>query len=349
MGKNAITVGDITAQPGEIGQGFIRVGETATSAVQFPIVIVNGSNPGPSLCLTAGVHATEYAPIESVLRFLAEIDPKDLSGTIVAVPVVSMQMFASRCGFVSPIDGLNLNKIAPGGDGSISEVLVRTLLDEVITKCKYHIDLHAGDLGEMLWAFAGYPLTGNSELDLEGEALSRLYSPRLICLSQDGATLPPFSGSIVHSAAQRGVVSILAESGGNGTLEEEDVRVHLHGIRNVMRYLRMVVGQPVIPGPQIAATGREVTRAKRAGLLRLKVGVGEEIKDGQVVAEISDVFGRIIEEVQVARGGITGLVWSHKAVNTGDPVVRCWYTKPAPRFAKTEHYVATAEDACAHA
>lgn len=349
MGNNAVTVGDITAEPVKIERGFISIGETSTGTVQFPIVIANGANPGPRLCLTAGVHATEYAPIEAVLRLLRDVEPKNLSGTIVAVPVVSMHMFASRSGFVSPLDGLNLNKVAPGGNGSISELLVRTLLDEVITQCQYHIDLHAGDLGEMLWAFAGYPLTGNSEIDLEGEALARLYSPQLICLSQDGATLPPFSGSIVHSATKRGVVSILAESGGDGTLEEEDVRVHLHGLWNVMRYLRMIAGQPVIPGPQVAATGRAVTRARRAGLLRLKVGIGETVKDGQVVAEISDVFGRIVEEVRVARGGITGLVWSHKAVNTGDPVVRCWYTKPAPRFAKTEQYVVSRDDTCARA
>lgn len=345
MGNKAITIGDITAQQGEIERGLITVGETATGAVQFPIVIVNGVNSGPSLCLTAGVHATEYAPIDSVLRLLAEIDPSNLSGCIVAVPVVSMHMFASRCGFVSPIDGLNLNKVAPGGDGSISELLVRKLLDEVITKCKYHIDLHAGDLGEMLWAFAGYPLTGNPELDVEGEALARLYSPRLICLSQDDKALPPFSGSIVHSATEKGVVSILAESGGDGTLEEEDVRVHLKGIWNVMRYLKMVPGQPLIPGPQIAATGRAITRAKRSGLLRLKVGIGEAVEDGQVVAEIADVFGRVVEEVRVDRGGITGLVWSHKVVNTGDPVVRCWYTKPAPPFAKTEQYMADNSEA----
>jgi predicted deacylase len=220
----------------------------------------------------------------------------------------------------------------------MSEILVRTLLDEVITKCRYHIDLHAGDLGEMLWAFAGYALTGDASLDLEGETLVRLYSPQLICLSRDASSLPPFTGSIVYTASRRGVVSILAESGGNGSLEERDVRVHSDGINNVMRYLKMIDGEPSIPHTQISATGRAVTRASRAGLLHLNVAVGDAVADGQVVAEISDVFGRTIEEVRVAKGGIAGLVWAHKAVNTGDPIVRCWYTEPAAPFPKTGHF-----------
>jgi uncharacterized protein len=334
-----IEVGKISAERGEIARGFLTVGETATGPIQIPIVIISGKADGPTLCLTSGVHATEYAPIEAVLRLIGELDPKTLRGSVIAVPIVSLHMFASRTGFVSPIDGLNLNKIAPGGDGSISEILVRTLLNEVIAKAQYHIDLHAGDLGEMLLAFGGYSFTGNAELDREGEALARLYTPRLISLARDGRNVPPFAGSIVHSAIRMGVVSILAESGGNGTLEGDDVLVHLNGVRNIMRYLKMIDGDPRVSGPQISATGRDVTRAQRSGLLRLKVRIGDVVADGETVAEICDVFGRTIETAQVAKGGIAGLVWAHKAVNTGDPIVRCWYTEPAAPFPATDKFM----------
>ena len=339
MASQIINVGDVTAQPGQVAQGFMEIGETITGPIRIPLVIINGNKPGPMLCLTAGVHATEYAPIEAVLRIITQIGAADLKGAIVAVPVVSMHMFASRTGFVSPIDGLNLNKVAPGDDGSISEILVKVLLDDVIAKCRYHVDLHAGDLGEMLLAFAGYPMTGDADLDREGEALARLFSPRLISLSRDGATIPPFPGSIVHSATRKGVVSILAESGGNGTLEEADVQVHVHGVMNLMRYLGMVDGVPVVPKSQIRATGRAITRATRSGLLRLRAAIGDTIADEQQVGEICDVFGRTVEEVRVARGGIAGLVWAHKAVNTGDPILRCWYTEPAGPLPATDRFI----------
>jgi predicted deacylase len=330
--SRTIRIGEVSAEPGQLAQGFVEVGETITGPIRIPLIIINGSAPGRRLCLTAGVHATEYAPIEAVMRLVARTRPEDLRGAIVAVPIVSMHMFASRCGFVSPLDGLNLNKIAPGGNGSISEILVRFLLDEVIAKCEYHIDFHAGDLGEMLLAFAGYPLTRNADVDRRGEMLARLFSPRLISLSEDGTTLPPFPGSIVHAATRKGVVSILAESGGNGTLEESDVQVHVHGATNVMRYLGMINGAAVLPDSQVRATGRAITRASRSGLLRLCASIGDTIADGQQIGEIYDVFGHTVEHVRVVRGGIAGLVWAHKAVNTGDPIIRCWYTEPAGPF-----------------
>jgi predicted deacylase len=332
-------IGNVRTERGQVARSFLQFGETATGPIQIPIIIIHGESDGPILCLTAGVHATEYAPIDAVLRIVNQLDPKTLRGTVIAVPVVSMHMFASRSGFVSPIDGLNLNKIAPGGDASISEILVRFLLDQVIARAQYHVDLHAGDLGEMLLAFGGYPMTQNTPLDRAGEALARLYTPELICLSQDGVNLPPFPGSIVYTATRMGVVSMLAESGGNGTMEEADTLVHISGIQNIMRYLKMIDGEPSIRGPQISATGREITRAKRAGLLRLKVKIGEKIADGQEVAEICDVFGRTVEVVRCVKGGIAGLIWAHKAVSTGDPIVRCWYTEAAAPFPETDRFM----------
>ncbi|MGH7720047.1 MAG: succinylglutamate desuccinylase/aspartoacylase family protein [Gemmatimonadaceae bacterium] len=328
--RSRITIRDLTAECGERAQGFLTIGETAGGPLRIPVVIVNGADDGPILCLTAGVHATEYAPIDTVMRLVQELRPEGLRGAVIAVPVANMCMFEGRTGFVSPLDGLNLNKIAAGRrDGSISEVLAHVLLEEIIGAAQYHIDLHAGDLGEMLMPFAGYPLTGQRELDEQGEELARVYTPRLISLSTPGSTIPPFADGIVYAATRKGIVSILAESGGNGTLEETDVQIHLDGVRNVMRHLRMNNGRAPVVGPRIAASDRVVVRAIRAGLLRLKVQIGDAIEADQEVAEICNVFGEVVERVRTPRAGIAGLVWARKVVNTGDPIVRYWITAPA--------------------
>ena len=323
--KTALRIRGIAAECGRRAQGFITIGETASGPMQFPVVIINGTDDGPVLCLTSGVHATEYAPIDAVMRIAQSIDPATLRGAVIAVPVVNMRMFDSRTGFVSPLDGLNLNKVAPGrADGSASEVLAGVLLDEVIGRARYHIDLHAGDLGEMLLPFAGYALTGKPDLDAQGEALARLYSPKLISLANTDGKIPPFADGICYAATRRGIVSIFAESGGNGTLEEADVRVHVDGVTNVMRYLGMIEGQAPTPGPRVSARDRKVVRATRAGLLRLRVKIGDELVAGQEVAEVCNVFGEVVETVRSSGDGIAGLVWAHKVVNTGDPIVRYW-------------------------
>ncbi len=326
--KHEMRIRGVVAGSGSRGQGFITYGESAAGPIQFPLVIINGSHDGPTLCLTAGVHATEYAPIDAVMRATRELDPLELHGAVVAVPVANVPMYASRTGFVSPIDGLNLNKVGSGNaDGALSERLAQALLDDVIGTAQVHIDLHAGDLGEMLLPFVGYALTGSADLDTLGEALARLYSPKLVSIS-NGTRIPPFTDGLVYAASRRGVVSLFAESGGNGTLEERDVRIHLDGIRAVMQHLGMIAGMPEPKGQRIVARDRTVIRATRAGLLRLKVAIGDEIITGQEVAEICNVFGETVECVRAQGSGIAGLVWAHKVVNTGDPIVRYWITQP---------------------
>lgn len=321
---------DIAAAPGEKARGWLTIGETPGGPIQVPIVLVNGRADGPVICFTAGVHAAEYAPIDAVMRLVQAIEPNALRGAVIGVPVSNMRMFEHRAGFVSPLDGLNLNRIAPGRrDGSISEILADVLLREVIGAAQYHIDFHGGDLGEILFPFAGYALTGNRNLDAKGDALARAFTPRLISLSTDGSTIPPFPGSLNHSASHNGVVSILAECGGNGTLDEDDVRTHMEGAYKVLRHLGMLDGGAPTNGPRIAARDRVVVRATRSGLLRLGVRIGDEIAAGQEVAEICNVFGEVVERVRAPGAGLAGLVWAHKVVNTGDPVVRYWITAPA--------------------
>jgi predicted deacylase len=325
MDPDVVRIREIEAEPGTRANGFLTVAETPTEPVRIPIAIVNGRRPGVRLCLTAGVHASEYPAIDAVMRTLQDLDPADLAGAVVAVPVVNPPMFQRRSGFLSPIDGLNLNRAAPGrADGAISEIIAHVILTDVIAACQYHIDCHGGDLGEILWPYAGYALIGNPEQDREGALLAGLYSPGIVALYREGSPLPPTAGSITHQAARRGVVSILAEAGGNGTLEPDDVRIHMSGIRNVMTHLEMIPGEPEPRGRRLYPVDQFVVSVRRGGLLRLKIGIGDAIHEGQEVAEVCDLFGSVAERVCAPRGGIARLIWAHKAVNTGDPVVKCW-------------------------
>ena len=330
MTTGPLRIGDVVCEPGKRVDGWLELGETPAGPISMPVVLIRGASDGPTLCLTAGVHAAEYPAIDAVLRILEELDPAQLRGSVVAVPVANVPMFVNRAGFLSPIDGLNLNRTAPGhASGSITERIAHTLLTEVIGKADVHIDCHGGDLGEILWPYAGFALTGDERMDSLGESLVRVYSPRIIALYGEGSNLPPTGGSMTYGAVRRGVVSILAECGSNGGLEEEDVRVHMDGIRNVLRHLGMVPGTAQRRQDMLRATGQFIVRAERGGLLRLAIGIGDAIAAGQEVATVVDVFGRVVERVVSAQAGIARLIWATKVVNTGDPIVKCWVTEPA--------------------
>jgi predicted deacylase len=169
--------------------------------------------------------------------------------------------------------------------------------------------------------------------------MARLYSPRIVALYREGTALPPTRGSLTSEAARRGVASILAESGSAGGLDPADVKNHTHGIRNIMRFLKMLPGAPCIHAPRLVATGQFVVHARRGGLLRLQIAIGDEIKQGQPIAEVCDVFGDVVERVVSPSDGIARIIWTHKAVNTGDPIVKCWTVEPAPPFPQTDRFL----------
>ena len=75
--KDVLGIRGVVAERGQRAQGFVTIGETASGPIQLPLVIVNGVDDGPMLCLTAGVHATEYAPIDAVLRIIQSLRPDD--------------------------------------------------------------------------------------------------------------------------------------------------------------------------------------------------------------------------------------------------------------------------------
>ena len=47
----------------------------------------------------------------------------------------------------------------------------------------------------------------------------------------------------------------------------------------------------------------------------------------------------MVEKLVSPADGIARLIWTHKAVNTGDPVVKCWMVEPAPPHPATDGFV----------
>ncbi|CAN5803263.1 hypothetical protein BH20VER1_BH20VER1_28940 [soil metagenome] len=94
-----------------------------------PVVSITGAAPGPVLFVGSGVHGGEYPPIEAVIRLSRAIDPAELSGTVILMPVLNLPAFWSRSMFVCPVDGVNPNRVFPGDvNGSYSEQMTHALI-----------------------------------------------------------------------------------------------------------------------------------------------------------------------------------------------------------------------------
>jgi predicted deacylase len=121
--QEIVRVGEVEAEPGQIKSGFILVPEGADGGeIKLPVTIINGSKPGPTLALTAGVHGYEYVPILTLQRLRKDLDPRELAGTLIMVHVVNLPSYFKRTIYTNPHDWKNQNRVFPGKiDGSMTE------------------------------------------------------------------------------------------------------------------------------------------------------------------------------------------------------------------------------------
>src|SRR5271163_3110767 len=139
--KANLTVGPISAAPGQMSSGAIDLGFST-----IPVTVFNGSKPGPVLGLIAGNHGYEYPPILALQKLRPTIKPKQLAGAVIMVHVANMPSFLGRTVYFSPLDQKNLNRVYPGKqDGTPSEQIAYAITTQVIDKSDYVLDLHGGD------------------------------------------------------------------------------------------------------------------------------------------------------------------------------------------------------------
>ena len=80
-------VGGARAPRGQKVSSTIEVPAGLDAALSIPVVVANGAKPGPVLALVSGAHGTEYASIIALERVIERIDPAQLSGTVIVVPL----------------------------------------------------------------------------------------------------------------------------------------------------------------------------------------------------------------------------------------------------------------------
>src|SRR5205823_5047619 len=113
------------------------------AGMRIPVVLVAGAKPGPVLAIVSGAHGTEYASIIAVEKLIGLLDPQQISGTLILVPLVNQTSFEQKVPHVNPIDGKSMNRFYPGkADGTQTERASLAITREVVEKCDHLIDLH---------------------------------------------------------------------------------------------------------------------------------------------------------------------------------------------------------------
>src|SRR5712692_3212145 len=149
--QSSFTVGTATAAPGQKATGLLEVPAGVDPATNIPVVVFNGAKPGPVLALVSGAHGTEYASIIALETLILDLDPSQLTGTVIILPLVNLPSFEQKVPHINPVDKKSMNRFYPGKkDGTQTERASFLITKEVVDRCDYLIDFHGGDLDESL-------------------------------------------------------------------------------------------------------------------------------------------------------------------------------------------------------
>src|SRR5712692_5119400 len=117
--QSSFTVGTASAALGQKATGFLEVPAGVDAATSIPIVVVNGAKPGKVLALVSGAHGTEYVSIIAIEKLISALDPAQVTGTVILVPLINIQSFEQKVPHVNPIDNKSMNRFYPGkSDGT---------------------------------------------------------------------------------------------------------------------------------------------------------------------------------------------------------------------------------------
>src|SRR5438445_6985243 len=118
----SFSVGTATAAPGQKSTGYLEVPAGVDAGTNIPVILVNGEKRGPVLALVSGAHGTEYTSIIALEKVINLLDPSQIAGTVILVPLVNIQSFEQKVPHVNPVDNKSMNRFYPGkADGTQTE------------------------------------------------------------------------------------------------------------------------------------------------------------------------------------------------------------------------------------
>jgi predicted deacylase len=307
--SDELKIGGVVVQPGETKEIRIKLSESYGSAPVFmPVIVIRGMMPGPAVYFTAAVHGDEINGVEIVRQLSYSLDPQELRGTAICVPIVNIPGFNNRSRYLP--DGRDMNRSFPGGaQGSQSARAAHLIFTEIIQKCQYGVDFHTASNGRVNMPHI------RADVDNEdARRMAKAFGPNVILHGRGSR------GSLRREATGAGVPTVVFEAGEAGRFERRTVRIGLEGALNVMHELRMIEWQRVEPAYQVIVKTGEWVRADRGGILNLTAEPGDLVYANDELGVISNPFGRELKGIKAPFTGLIVGITVNPLVNPGSPI-----------------------------
>ena len=185
-------------------------------------------------------------------------------------------------------------------------------MTEVVSHCSYGIDLHTGSNHR-----ANLPQIRGNLHDPETRRCAEAFQAPVMMHSQTR------DGSLRHAATARGIHTLLYEGGEQLRFDDEAIEIGTQGVLQVMAALRMIRSSKRRKQhpPCLVSEQSLWIRARRGGILRIEVELGQRVRLRERVGIIADAFGENKVTVKAPADGIVIGLARNPLVYQGDAIV----------------------------
>ncbi len=253
---------------------------------------LDGSQFGPHLLITAGVHGDEYEPMAAAHRMIKILDPNTISGTVTLVPLVNKPAFMR--GARTGDDLLDLARTFPGKPDGTPTEQIADLISGTIRRADYFIDLHTGGNLFEISPLAGYGLAVSNKVLRKQRMMARAFNLPIVW-----GTSGEHDGRSLSIARDAGIPAIYVEYGGGGGAKEEIIQAYMTGCQNVMISLNMLKGS--LPESKVSYFVEDNRKdsgylqimlpAPSEGYFEAEVNLGDIVGKGDRIGTLVDLAG----------------------------------------------------------
>ena len=311
MPRRAFDIAGISVKAGTRRELGLPITRLVTGAeVTLPIVVIHGRQAGPTAWVDAAIHGDEVCGVEIVRRVLADLNPRQIRGTFIAVPIVNVHGFMTRDRYLP--DRRDLNRAFPGSPrGSLASQIAHLMMTEVVARCEVGIDLHTGTDHR-----ANLPHIRADLDDPETRKLAEVFGTPVMVHAQLR------DGSLRRAASDVGARVLVMEGGEAWRWDSMSIATGVSGVRRVLAHIGMIDPDLTMTGGLEPLESRKTSwaRARRSGILQVYVPLGAQVTTGDLLGEIFDLFGNRIGGVRAPLSGVLIGRSESPLVNRGDAV-----------------------------
>ena len=280
---------DLRASGKQAGHAYVPHSSdfSAYGAIPIPIGSIK-CGEGPTVLLMGGVHGDEPEAQIAIKELFREIPTNAVSGTLLFLP--SMNYPACVVGRrVSPIDGLNLNRVFPGDPDGSPTLQIAYFIESVLAPmADVWFDLHSGGASLQYIPLVARHTFKDETLNSHADELIDVFGGR-------HALIWPFFDEprMAKGCAERlGVTYIGSEFGGGATASRSYIDLCKAGLKRCFSTMGVLHHEsiPVIPDTppnRYEVRGRDdYTYAREAGLFSSFVDLGQRVEKGQRLGRV---------------------------------------------------------------